>query len=460
MIRERYVAPRFELVPLGSLTTLVQYGTSQRATGEAAGVPVLRIPNLQAEGWDLSDLKYLRLSPESLALYRLEKGDILFNRTNGSRELVGKCEVFDFDGDWAFASYLIRIRIDHERAIPAFVTAFLNTYWGRRQVEHVSRQILMSNINTEEIRALRVPLPTLAKQAELLSALEAARRQQKKILSGADNLFASIDSYVLDQLGLTLPTHGTKATVYAVRLRDARERLDPDFNSPRFRTLRSKIEHSPYPPLSVRTLFDPIVSGFAAGAHDQTDDPEVGIPHIRPLNISNTSELHFTGSKLVPRATVAAADLLRKGELLFNNTNSTLWVGKTVVFDVDRECACSNHMTRLTLKDRNHDPYYFAALFNALRGLGFFGLLSTNFNNQAGVNVETLKAVRLPVPRPDVQRKIAAEVTYRRNEARRLRNEAHAIWDEAKRSFEEKLLGPEPGLEARKASGAGRRRKS
>ena len=69
-------------------------------------MPVLRIPNLQADGWDLSDLNYLRLSPKEIAKYRLEKGDVLFNRTNGSRALVGKCEVFDFEGDWVFASYL------------------------------------------------------------------------------------------------------------------------------------------------------------------------------------------------------------------------------------------------------------------------------------------------------------------------------------------------------------------
>jgi type I restriction enzyme, S subunit len=136
LIRERYAHPRFSLPDLGSLTKLVQYGTSERSTSDPVGVPVLRIPNLQANGWDLSDLKYLVLTAEELSTYRLEKGDILFNRTNGSRELVGKCEVFTFDGDWVFASYLIRLRIDAGQAFPEFVAAFLNTFWGRRQVEH------------------------------------------------------------------------------------------------------------------------------------------------------------------------------------------------------------------------------------------------------------------------------------------------------------------------------------
>jgi type I restriction enzyme, S subunit len=442
MIRERYAHPRFDLARLGSLTKVVQYGTSERCTSEPVGIPVLRIPNLQVDGWDLSDLKYLPLTPEELSTYRLEKGDILFNRTNGSRELVGKCEVFNFDGDWVFASYLIRLRIDTVQAFPEFVTAFLNTFWGRRQVEHVSRQILMSNINAQEIRALQIPLPRPSKQRELLAALDAARGAQLEMLKQAEELFASLDTFVLNELALNLPATDNRM-VYAIRLHDIQQRFDPDYNSPRFRALRAKIEHGTFPAQTLGSLFYPIVSGFAAGRDDQTDDPTMGVPHIRPLNITNTAELTFEGTKMVPRLTVEPGDFLKKGEILFNNTNSTAWVGKTVVFDADRDCACSNHITRLTLIDRKDDPYYFAALFNALRSLGFFGLLSTNFNNQAGINVETLKEVRLPTPKPEAQHKIAAEVAHRRDAARRLRSEARTIWEDAKHRFEEELLGPD-----------------
>ena len=441
MIRERYAHPKFDLVPLGSLTTLVQYGTSERSISDPIGIPVLRIPNLQADGWDLSDLKYLQLSPAELATYRLEKGDILFNRTNGSRELVGKCEVFNFEGDWAFASYLIRLRIDRDQAIPEFVTAFLNTYWGRRQVEHVSRQILMSNINTEEIRALRVPLPKPVKQKELLAVLDSARGRQLKMLADAETLLVGVGDFVLNQLGLTLPASGGRA-IYAARLSDARTRLDPDFHSPWFRTLRQKIEHGKHKPRTISSLCSFIQSGFAAGGDDQTDDLSIGIPHIRPLNISNTADLHFEGTKMVPRSAVGPSDFLMRGEVLFNNTNSTAWVGKSVVFDTDRECACSNHITRLRLADKNDNPHFMAELLNALRGLGFFGLLATNFNNQAGINVDTLERVRLPWPDVTTQTEIAEEVANRRDHARRLRAAADTLWSQSKADFEAALLGP------------------
>ena len=45
------------------------------------------------------------------------------------------------------------------------------------------------------------------------------------------------------------------------------------------------------------------------------------------------------------------------------------------------------------------NPYYIAAFFNMLRSIGYWKLLSTYFNNQAGVNTETLKAVRILLPK-------------------------------------------------------------
>ena len=398
--------------------------------------------NLQADGWDLSDLKYVEITDDEIKRWRLERGDIVFNRTN-SKELVGKCEVFDQSGVWVFASYLIRLRVEPEKAKPEFVSAFLNTRAGRIQIDRQSRQIIgMSNINAEEIRTIRIPLPEPSKQRELVKGLDHARSLQREKLAQADALLTGLDGFVLDTLDLILPPPGGRIA-YAVSLQDARQRFDPDYNSPRFRTLRTKIEHGKFPAQTVGSLFHPIVSGFAAGGDDQTDDPTLGVPHIRPLNITNTAELTFENTKMVPRSAVTPADFLKRGELLFNNTNSTAWVGKTVVFDADRDCACSNHITRLTLIDHDHNPYYFAALFNALRGLGFFGLLSTNFNNQAGINVETLKEVRLPVPKPETQKTIATEVARRRHEARRLLSDAHTIWEDAKRHFEEELLGPD-----------------
>jgi len=67
--------------------------------------------------------------------------------------------------------------------------------------------------------------------------------------------------------------------------------------------------------------------------------------------------------------------------------------------------------------------------------------MSTNFNNQAGINSTTLELFRFPLPQLPIQQTIADEVRSRREQARRLRDEAQAEWSAAKAHFEAQLLG-------------------
>ena len=132
---------------------------------------------------------------------------------------------------------------------------------------------------------------------------------------------------------------------------------------------------------------------------------------MRPFSITTDGELSFATKKYVPLASLTTADFCEKGEVLFNNTNSIDLVGKTTVFDVNCSCAVSNHITRLKLKD-GVDPYYVAAFFNMLLRLDYWKFLCTNFNNQSGINNETLKKVRIILP--DIK---PASATYRQRRA-------------------------------------------
>lgn len=167
---------------------------------------MLRMNNLQDDGWDFQDLKYIPMSDDDLERYRLSVGDLLFNRTN-SKELVGKCEVFNEQGDWVFASYLIRVRVDAEKVLPRFVADFLATRSGRLQIDRLSRQIIgMTNINAEELKEIQIPVPPdLNWQRELVAAMDAARAERKAKLVEADNLLIGLDDFLLSTLGLVRP---------------------------------------------------------------------------------------------------------------------------------------------------------------------------------------------------------------------------------------------------------------
>ena len=220
------------------------------------------------------------------------------------------------------------------------------------------------------------------------------------------------------------------------------DRIDADYYSPKFSQFRDSIEHCKYPATSIESISDRIISGFAAGKQDQADDlpDDQRIAQLRHFSITPEGELSFETKKYVPKDRLKSEDYCQKGEVIFNNTNSPDLVGKTTVFDQDVLCATSNHMTRITVKD-GVNPYYVAAFFNVLLSIGYWKLLCTNFNNQAGVNIETLKKVRIPLPDISVQNEIAAEIMRRRSQANQLRKEAAREWAEAKAHFEKELLG-------------------
>lgn len=167
----------YPLAEVGSLAEQIQYGTSEKANTVGSGLPVIRMNNLVEGELDLRNLKHVRLAESDAGKLALKDGDVLFNRTN-SKELVGKCAVFHEQGEYVFASYLIRVRVDKARASPDFVAFALNSTIGRQQIDALSRQIIgQANVNSQELRSLQIPLPPLSVQGEMMHRVETRRAE-------------------------------------------------------------------------------------------------------------------------------------------------------------------------------------------------------------------------------------------------------------------------------------------
>jgi len=187
---------KYPVVDLGSLLELVQYGTSEKANTSKDGVAVIRMNNILDGELDLGNLKHLRLSKIEESKLLLKDGDILFNRTN-SKELVGKCAVFHVQGDYVFASYLIRMRADSSKANPDFLAYVVNSPIGRQQIDALSRQIIgQANINSVELRGLQIPIPPLPVQKQIVERIAAGREEIAREREAADRLARNINAEV------------------------------------------------------------------------------------------------------------------------------------------------------------------------------------------------------------------------------------------------------------------------
>lgn len=152
---------------LGDYIVDCRYGTSEKTTDDSSGTPILRMGNIQSGRLDYGDLKFLHLSGGSRSKLLLEVGDILVNRTN-SAELVGKCAVFEAEGEYSYASYLIRLRLNPALAEPRLVAAYINSSMGRAFMLSQKKQMTgQANINTVTLKALPISLPDIHEQRQI-----------------------------------------------------------------------------------------------------------------------------------------------------------------------------------------------------------------------------------------------------------------------------------------------------
>jgi type I restriction enzyme S subunit len=150
---------------IGDVIESAEYGSSTRASSEGAGLPLIRMGNVDYAGnLDLGDLKYVELDDEEVRKYQLQAGDILFNRTN-SKELVGKTGLWDGRCEAVVASYFIRVRVKRERLNPFYLWAFMNSAYMKRVLFETARGAIgQANINARELRAFKIPMPPLEAQ--------------------------------------------------------------------------------------------------------------------------------------------------------------------------------------------------------------------------------------------------------------------------------------------------------
>ena len=186
----------WKVVKLGDVVLETQYGTSVRSNTLGQGLPVLRMNNINFNGYlDLTDLKYVDLPKREREKYLLTKGDILFNRTN-SKELVGKTGLWRGEMEAVPASYLIRVRVDRNFVLPEFIWAYMNCPFVKQLLLNKARRAIgMANINARELRSLPLILPDRGSQeafAEHIAALELLRSQRNRTALVIDQLFETL----------------------------------------------------------------------------------------------------------------------------------------------------------------------------------------------------------------------------------------------------------------------------
>jgi type I restriction enzyme S subunit len=164
----------WEVVRLGDVLEICQYGLSI-PMGEKGKYPIIRMDEL-VDGYVIPHItKYVDLDEETFRNFRLEKGDILFNRTNAP-DLVGRIGIFLLEGDYVFASYLIRLRPKLKMFDPRFLTFYL-IFSEDRLRQLATRAVHQANINATNLKRVKVPRPAKEEQQKIADIISTADKK-------------------------------------------------------------------------------------------------------------------------------------------------------------------------------------------------------------------------------------------------------------------------------------------
>lgn len=179
---------------LGSLLIDVKYGTSKKSLLGIDGIPVLRIPNIQFGEISDEDLKFSKMDEKEFEKVKLLKGDVLIIRSNGSVSLVGKSAIVrEKHINFSYAGYLIRLRCNN-LLDPEFLNYSLQSNFMRCQIVDTSRSTSgINNINSNEIKDLKVLLPNLYDQKLIVNRIQQLLLKADKIEDQYHSLTEKID---------------------------------------------------------------------------------------------------------------------------------------------------------------------------------------------------------------------------------------------------------------------------
>jgi type I restriction enzyme S subunit len=188
------VPSSWRVEPLGEHLLMADYGLSAKGS-EIGKIPILRMTN-QVDGHVVPrDLQFVSVDESQRRKYRLEPGDLLFNRTN-SFDLVGRTALFDLSGEYLFASYLIRLRVRGEMLRPAFLNHYLNWPGAQRRLKGIAtRAVSQSNISASRLRQFLVPVPSFVEQDEVSESLDGVDQVialHQRRLAALQDLFRSL----------------------------------------------------------------------------------------------------------------------------------------------------------------------------------------------------------------------------------------------------------------------------
>ena len=339
------------MVKLGDIATYVNgYAFKPDDRGDY-GLPIIRIQDLTGNTYDLGfyDGDY----PKKI---EINNGDILISWS-------ASLGVYEWErGKALLNQHIFKVVFDKE----VDVSKKYFVYAVKYKLEELSRKshgATMKHVIKKDFDNTKIPFPSFVRQKEIAERLE----KTSKIISGRKKQLQKLDELIqarfVELFGEPIlnPKEWKIITIGDIAL------------DVRYGTSRPAVEGGKYPYLRMNNL-------TIDGHLDLTDLKYIDIPE---------DELEKC--------------VVRKGDILFNRTNSLELVGKTAVFDLCEDMVIAGYIIRVRLNNKMMLPEIFSQYMNHKTLKKILRGMAKGAVNQANINAKELQSIKIYVPNMKLQ---------------------------------------------------------
>ncbi len=168
------VDPEWPIVPMAEIAEF-KNGLNFFKTDDGEPLRIVGVSNFQSNTLVPSDsLATIQLDAPVGQDYLLQPGDILFVRSNGNPDLVGRSMLAGDDiGRATFSGFTIRARFDAAKANPRYLAHFFKTPVFSERMKKTGQGANIRNLSQGILAELQVPLPDPDIQTTIVTEIEA-----------------------------------------------------------------------------------------------------------------------------------------------------------------------------------------------------------------------------------------------------------------------------------------------
>ena len=392
---------------------------------DGKGYPIYRMNEIHNSVCDLDVKKYADITPQEFEIFKLNNGDVLFNRTN-SYEWVGRTGIYyraSEHDEKIFASYLVRLIPDTQNVLPEYLTAFLNTQNGICQIKARARQsVNQTNVNPEEVKEIEIPLLS----RELQTAIQRNYLLAFADLTASQHAYAQAEELLNNYLGVPYIDERSCAVKSLSQSFMQSGRLDAEYYQPKYDLLFELLGKFTAINLGGEKGLVAIKKSIEPGSEAYKEE---GIPFVRVSDV-NKFGISETAIKLSPSIVSDIASLYPKKDTILLSKDGS--VGIAYKMQENMQAVTSGALLHLTIKDTSKIlPDYLTLVLNSQ----IVQLQAERDCNGAIIQhwkPSDIENVRIPVLDMDKQKEISDKV----QESFRLRKEAKQLLDNAIKAVE------------------------